>query len=151
MNYWIEVTSGLRWYRLLKEKDVRLDAPNTTRHRNFFKELKRDDLVFHYLAGALTPEKEKRSKIVAMSRIVSNPIVDGKRIAAKCAETVMLPSPVSRYELGGARPKSKGLKKLLRVNMQRYLTQISQSDFESILDAHPANARRFPKSRRASN
>ncbi|MBA7622763.1 hypothetical protein ES703_30149 [subsurface metagenome] len=143
MSYWIEVTSGLRWDRLLKEKNIRLDAPNTTRYQGFFKKVKAGDLVFHYLTSSLTRPKEKRSKVVAVSTVASNPAVVGKRIVANCVGTVMFPKTISCSELSKINPKSKNLRKLLKVNMQRYLTPITQLDFDSILGLYPENKKKF--------
>jgi hypothetical protein len=147
MSYWIEVTTGIRWTRLSSEGRVRLDAPNTSRYQTFFQGLKSGDFVLHYLTGVLTPEKEKRSSIVGVSLIESNPIIEGKKITAKCSKVLEFAKPVSYKELCGVEPKSVPLRKLLKLSMQRYLTQISMSDFESILNVHPANMRRFSKSR----
>lgn len=148
MNFWIEVTSGMRWDRLLKI-GVALEAPNTTRYQHFFEGVKFGDFVLHYLTTSLTSQKEKRSSVVGVSRAISDPIVEGKKIVAKCSDTLEFPKPVSYNELIGLKQKSPSLRKLVGVSMQRYLTQISQSDFESILGVHPANMRRFSKSRLA--
>lgn len=148
MDYWIEVTSGMRWDRLLKDC-VALEAPNTTRYRNFFKNLKAGDLVVHYLTSSLTPQREKKSSIVGMSLVTSDPAMVGRKITARCSNTLEFPKPVPYSELRTIRRKSVGLDRLLEFSMQRYLTQISKSDIESILSVHPANNRRFSKSRLA--
>jgi hypothetical protein len=145
MNYWLEVTSGLRWSKLLKE-GVRLDAPNTTRYQNFFKGLETGDIVLHYLTATLTPQKEERSSVVGVSKIASTPTVIGKRIVAKCSHTLKFPTPISYSELRGIKRKSAELRGLLKINMQKYLAQISDFDFKSILDIYQANKKRFSKS-----
>ena len=146
MNFWIEVTSGMRWDRMREERNVVLSAPNTTRYRNFFQNLKTDDLVLHYLTASLTRNKEKRSSAVGVSKVASDPTVAEKPIIAKCSDTLEFPKPVSYSALCGIKPKSAEFGKLLEVSMQRYLTQISQSDFELILGIYPANEKRFRKS-----
>lgn len=148
MNFWIEVTSGMRWERLLKE-GIALEAPNTTRYRHFFEGVRAGDLVLHYLTTSLTPKKEKKSSVVGASRVAADPAAVGKKIVAGCSDTLELPKPVLYNELHGLKRKSPLLSKLVRLNMQRYLTQISRPDFESILGMHPANMRRFSKSRLA--
>jgi len=138
MNHWIEVTSGIRWNRLLRE-GVALQAPNKTRYRNFFKDLKANDVVLHYLTSALTPEKKLQSRIVGVSQTASSPLFTKSRISVQCFNLEILHTPIHLSELIQIKPKSNGLKALLRVNMQRYLTKISKSDFESIIDLHPEN------------
>jgi len=145
VNFWIEVTSGMRWSRLLDE-GVALEAPNTTRYRNFFEGLKAGDLVLHYLTTTLTRQTEKQSSVVGASKIASDPTVIGRKIVAKCSCTAEFPKPIPYSELRRTVRKSKEFEKLLRVGMQRYLTQISCPDFESVLGIYPANMKRFSKS-----
>lgn len=130
---------------LLKE-GVALEAPNTTRYRNFFEDLKAGDLVLHYLTTTLTRQKEKRSSVVGASKVVSNPAVIGRKIVARCSGTVEFPKPIHYSELRRTVRKSEKFEKLLRVGMQRYLTKLSRPDFESILGTYPSNKKRFSKS-----
>ena len=143
-NFWIEVTSGMRWERLLKE-GVTLMAPNTTRYRHFFEGMKSGDFVLHYLTASLTSQKEKRSSVVGVSLVASDPALVEKKIVAGCSNTLELPKPISCNELRGLKQKSTLLRKLVEFSMQRYLTRISRSDFGLVIDAHPANKRRFSK------
>lgn len=145
MNFWIEVTSGMRWSRLLKE-GVALEAPNITRHQHFFAGIKSGDFVLHYLTTSLTREKEKRSSVVGASKIDSDPSLVGKKIEARCSGTIEFPKPVLYSELQRINTKSEEFDKLVRVSMQRYLTRISESDFESVIGVHPANMKQFSKS-----
>jgi hypothetical protein len=144
VDYWIEVTSGSRWERLLKTR-VALEAPNTTRYQNFFKGLKPGDIMLHYLTMALTLPKERRSTIVAVSKVASKPEVLEKKIVAECKNTKVLPKPIPFSKLQEIKGRSGEFNKLLRMGMQRYLTRISQSDFESVLSVYPANRKRFLK------
>jgi len=144
VNFWIEVTSGLRWGGLRKE-GIELSAPGTTRYRNFFKNLKTGDFVLHYLTTSLTRQKEKQSSVIGASRIASDPTVVGKKIVARCSGTIEFPKPVPYSELHRIGRKSRKFDTLLRMGMQKYLTQISRSDFDSILGAYPANRKRFSK------
>ena len=145
----MEVSSGSRWERLLKDGAM-LDAPNTTRYQNLFKGLTLGNLVLHYLTTSLTREKSMQSSVVRASRVASDvtvvPTAVGEKIVAKCSKVVVLPKPIPYLELNQIPKKSKGFAKLLRAYMQRYLTQITKSDFESILEIYPANKKRFLKS-----
>jgi len=143
-NLWIEVTSGVRWNRMLKEGVVVLEAPKQTRYLNFFKDMKANDIVLHYLTNALTYKKEWRSSIVAISKTISEPIILDFKIQARCSEPIMLPKPISyslMLKLRGQ--KSEKFKELLNIKMQRYLTKITLSDFYTILDAYPENRKLF--------
>jgi len=148
MNFWIEVTSGMRWDRLLRE-GIALEAPDRPRYRHFFEGVKSGDFVLHYLTASLTSQKEQRSSVVGVSRVASDPTVVGKKVVAGCSDTLKFSKPVSYNELLGLKRKSPLLSRLVGCHMQRYLTQISRSDVESILGVHPANMRRFSKSRLA--
>ena len=143
---WIEVTTGIRWGRMLAERNIRLDAPNTARYRNFFRGLKAGDLVLHYLTITLTPASDKRGCVAWVSGVESSPALAGDRIVAKCWGTLELPRPVPCKKLRELRGKSAQLTKLVRMCMQRYLTRITHSDFESILGLYPENMKRFLKS-----
>lgn len=148
MDFWIEVTSGMRWERLLKE-GIALEAPDRPRYRNFFEGIKSGDFVLHYLTTSLTDQKEQRSSVIGVSLVASDPTVVGKKIVAGCSNTLEFSKPVSYKELLGLKRKSPSFCGLVGYSMQRYLTQISRSDVESILGVHPANMRRFSKSRLA--
>ncbi len=143
MNYWLEVTIGVRWQRMLEEGQIRLDAPNKTRYINFFNGMEAGDIILHYLTSALTPSRlrEKKSSVFAVSKIASNPQVVGNKIVAKCSGTYLFKKPVPRSELMNLPKKSSELEKLLRVSMMRYLTKISDSDFVSIVKKLPENKR----------
>lgn len=146
MNFWIEVTSGMRWHRMYEGKDIALSAPIRTRYLNFFNGVMTGDTVLHYLTTALTRSQEQRSSVVAVSGIASDP-AEKRRIEAKCSNTVLFPKPVSYSELRSIQPKSREFEKLVaRMSMQRYLTQMTKSDFESVLKVHPENWRKFLKS-----
>ena len=148
MDFWIEVTSGMRWNRLMRE-GIALEAPDRTRYRHFFEGVKSGDFVLHYLTTSLTSQKEQRSSVVGVSRVASDPTVVGKKIVARCSDTLKFSKSVSYNELRGHKRKSPSLRRLVGFNMQMYLTQISRSDFESILDVYPANMKRFSRSRLA--
>jgi len=74
----------MRWERLLKE-GIALEAPNTARYRNFFRNVKFGDVILHYLTISLTRQKEERGSVVGVSRVTSDPAVVGKKIVAKCS------------------------------------------------------------------
>lgn len=142
LGYWIEVTTGLRWQRMLNERKIELDAPEKPRYKTFFKNMKSGDIVLHYLTADLVPfnwEEEKKSSIVAVSKVVSDPQIMFGRIVARCSATTPLPNPIPLKALKKVGRKSQELKKLLRVSMRRYLTNVSESDFKFITEILPQN------------
>jgi len=148
LGYWIEVTTGLRWRRMLNERKIELDAPEKQRYKTFFKNMKSDDIVLHYLTADLVPlnwQEEKKRSIVAVSKVVSDPQIMFGRIVATCSGTTHLPKPIPLKALKNIVRKSQELKKLLRVSMRRYLTNISESDFKSIVEILPQNRRAIKK------
>jgi len=131
MKFWIEVTSGIRFERLLRE-GVKLEAPHTTRFINFFKELREGDVVLHYMTATLT-RKEWRSSIIASSRIGKNPEVNGKKIVAPCSNTVMIEPPIKLLQIKKLPEKSDRLDRVLSYSMQKYLIEIDYQDFKNIM------------------
>ena len=140
MNYWIEVTSGLRWSRMLK-KGVVLKAPNETRYKNLFKDVRAGDRTLHYLTASLTSDKRYKSTIVASSRIISDPIMTTMSISAMCNNVNIFPKQIHVKKIKELNINSDGLKSLLNINMQRYLTKMNESDYKSIIHIYPDNAR----------
>jgi hypothetical protein len=137
MRFWIEVTSGIRFERLQRE-GVQLDAPSTTRYQNFFRELRKGDMVLHYTTGSLS-KKEWGSKIIAISIVEMDPKRIGNKIVALCGRTRMLPEPVPLGMMRGMENKSERLSALIHYSMQRYLTEIEQDDLIMILKSNEAN------------
>lgn len=138
MRYWIEVTYGIRWDRLLRTKIV-LDAPNTKRYRTFFAGVGRGDIVLHYLTAALTEQKHLKSSIVAISIVASAPQSVGNKIVADCSLTQTLPAPVKRARLATIKDKSSNFDLLMRQSMQKYLTEITRRDFVEVMRLDRAN------------
>jgi len=134
------VTTGIRWQRMLDEGEIRLNAPNKKRYLTFFDDMMAGDTVLHYLTALTSYElAEKKSSIVAISKIASNPQVIGNKIVAKCSGTSHLQRPIPRAALEKINRKSKELKKLLRMSMRSYLTKISESNFKAITEIFPQN------------
>jgi len=118
---------------------VVLSSPNTQRYRNFFKNVRAGDQVLHYLTNALTRDEEGRSCVVAFSKVSAPPRYEGKRIVSSCSDTIELRKPVPLNKIREMELKSEGLDTLVKMSMQRYLTEITKADFKSILNVYPEN------------
>ena len=105
--------------------------------------MRADDLVLHYLTTSLTKDRRLQSRMVGVSRVTSPPILTSKTITAPCVDTVELPTPVRYTELQQLVLKEGPLKQLIGMRMQRYLTQITESDFTVVIEAKLENSRRF--------
>lgn len=137
MRYWIEVTTGMRIERMIQSGFL-LEAPKTTRYCNFFRNVRAGDTVLHYTTQPLT-RKEWKSSIIAVSKVESDPVYEEKKILAACKDTIFLKTPVSYGELMALEPKSSEMKAAARIRLQKYLNEISFSDFAQILSLHSNN------------
>ncbi len=151
LGYWIEVTTGFRWQRMLNEGEIKLEAPNKTRYQTFFKKMKPGDIVLHYVTGLVPFSWEgKKSCIVAVSKVPLGPQLTFGSIVAKCSGTLHLPRPILYKDIENIENKSEGLEKLLRISMRGYLTNITESDFKSLIEIYPQNRKvveKFMKSK----
>jgi hypothetical protein len=80
---------------------------------------------------------------VGASLVCSYPTVTGNIIRATCSQTIRLMRPIRYAELSTIRKSSPRLSQLLWMNMQRYLTEISEHDFRSIVALRPKDERRM--------
>ncbi len=132
MKYWIEVSDGWSWDLLLKGKRG-LYAPNKKRYATMFKGIDRGDIVIHYLITQMTKDKEKKSSIIGLSRVKSKAYVRENQIIVDLEKITELPKPIKFNVFSKFLEKySIAMQKLIKVGMQRYLTEISQKDFEEI-------------------
>jgi len=139
MRFWIEIVRGeWKWDSSLKGERG-LNAPNKRRYLNFFSGIQAGDIALHYLAGGETSTKEKRSSIVGISRIDSGVGEEGFRLIVKISGAQEFRRPIKFSELKGIMGMSENFEKMVRTNMQTYLTEITRRDFEEILKIHPEN------------
>ena len=137
MRYWVEVTSGLKMEGALNST-MAIYAPLTTRYQNQFSNVERGDIVLHYMTTSLT-KRDWMSSIVGVSTIDEHPRVVRKKIIAQCSRTTIFPVPIHLKSIKAMKNKSDYLEKLLNVNMQQYLSEISQSDFIQIMALNSEN------------
>lgn len=139
MRFWIEVIRGeWNWESSLEGKRG-LYAPNKGRYLNFFSGIQAGDIALHYLAGGETLTRERRSSIVGISRIDSGVLEEGFRLIVKIKGTKGFRRPIRFSELRCITGKSENFEKMVRTNMQVYLTEITRQDFEKILNVHHEN------------
>lgn len=142
MKFWVEVFSGeWNWQGILKgERD--LNALNQTRYLNLFYGVEPGDIVFHYITSSMTRDK-KKSSVLGASEVISRPYIKNKKIIAEIGYTVEFPALVRFKDLKNICRASREFSKLLSLNMQRYLTEITQLDAYKLLSVYPENLRLY--------
>lgn len=143
MKYWIEVTHGdSGWTRKLdKNPELRrgLWAPATTRHKNMLMHLKTGDIVLTYLTSNSTRTKKWKTSIVGVSIVEEDLFVVEKKISVKLNNNLELPIPIKFSEYKNNQLLSPEFKNAISYCFQRYLINISPSDFSSLLHIHEDN------------
>ena len=146
MKFWIEVSSEYRFQQKLSGESG-LYAPRTTRYSNMLKEIKKNDVVFHYITKVNAIKREHGSTIIGISITNSKMNIQESRLTAYLKEINELPMPIGQKDLFSLNKTSLKLKKLLSVNFQRYLTEIDLEDSINILKIHPQNLECILKSK----
>jgi len=137
MNAWIEVSTDYRFDKKI-DRGIGLIAPASTRYINMMKNVKRGDLVLHYIIkqGA---KKYHESSIIGISKAKSVMYENQTRIQVDLIDITLLPTPIRLNELKELKNKSELLKKLVRMSLLRYLSEITAGDSVNLLKIHPEN------------
>ena len=141
MNYWIEVTGGdSKWLNKLRPRNKRgLLAPEQKRYITMLNQIKKGDIVFTYLTNALTDNKLWKSSIVGVSKTAGKMFVEKGSIKVKTTKDTPLREPISFSRFYKIDSFSTMFQKNINRNMQKYLIEITSSDFETLLQIHPRN------------
>ena len=142
MKYWIEVSSEYRFDQKLKGNSG-LYAPNTQRYINMLKHIRTGDIILHYIVSGGTHNKSYASSIVGLSYTDSNMIIQDTKITVDIKGITKLSEPIKKDGLKSINTKSRGLGKLINVNFQRYLTEISKEDLTELSKIRPVNKPHF--------
>jgi hypothetical protein len=137
MKVWIEVSSDYRFDKKVAGESG-LVAPASNRYINMMNDVKKDDIILHYIIKQRA-KKEHESRIIAISKAKSVMQEESLRIAVDLKEIVILPVPVTLKEIKEMKNKSANLKKLIRMSFLRYLTEISVGDLKNILKIYRGN------------
>jgi hypothetical protein len=144
VKIWVEVTSGdWGWTGKVNsslEKPKRgLKAPASTRYFNLFDKINSGDLLITYLTQSLTAKKEWKGAIIGISKIKNNFFQVSNTIFIDTHEDLELPLPIQYYEFKNMDSFSESFNKLIRKNMQNYLSEISNDDFIRLMEIHKEN------------
>ena len=137
MNTWIEVSSEYRFNNKISGKRG-LYAPSMTRYINMLKEISPGDIILHYIT-AHGAKKGHASSIIGISKTCSKMTAESSRLTVDLEEIHILPFPIKRNEIFEIEKKLPSLKSLIRVNFQRYVSEISMGDLKAILEIHLEN------------
>ena len=137
MKPWIEISSEYRFEKKISGESG-LYAPAMTRYINMMKEIRPGDIILHYITvhGA---KKEHASSIIGISKAHSRMTARSSRLTVDLEDIHVLPYPINRNDIFEIDEKLLSLKNLIRVNFQRYLSEISVGDLKTILEIHPEN------------
>ena len=144
MKIWIEVASG-DWAWVQKTQQFTqthkrgLKAPASTRYFNLFNKIEPQDILLTYLTQSLTSKKEWRSAIVGISTIKNSYYQDGNTLFIDTMTDLELPVPIAFSEFKDAKSFSDTFDQLLRLNMQKYISEILKQDFVALLKIHKEN------------
>ena len=145
MKIWIEVTSGdWGWTGKVHEsfsiKPKRgLKAPASTRYFNLLKNIEPGDILLTYLTQSLTSKKEWRGAIVGISTIKNKFFQVSNTIFVDTDTDLEFPAPISFSKFKTMENLSESFKKLVRLSMQNYLSEISHEDFMLLMKIHQEN------------
>ena len=138
MKCWIEVSSEYR-FKQKKKGESGLYAPFSTRYYNMMQPLSLGDIIMHYIVAIGTVNNDFASSIVGISKTASDIENEGSRLIASLENIVILPIPIKLKEIKALENKSPKLEKLIIVNFQRYLTEITKGDSIKLIHIHPQN------------
>lgn len=148
MRWWLVVVDGNRnWVR--HERGQRgLTAPNTGRPAHAaVRDVRPGDLVLMYVTYQSGPP-ELSSSLAAVAMVTSPGIHrDPGPIEADLTAAEVLPVPVKIHQMKRARGLSEPVDRLLRMNMQAYLTPLTTNDIPLLIGAENVEwlRKRYPR------
>jgi len=138
MRAWMEISSEYRFQRKLSGKSG-LYAPSMTRYKNMLKQIKKGDIILHYITKSDAINKSHESAIIGISLAVSSMNENGTRLTLDLSNTVELAYPVNIKDLKKMVIKSGRLRSLISQSFQRYIAEIELVDVMNILRIYPKN------------
>ena len=144
MKYWLEVTQGdWAWVEKVNpespDKKRGLKAPASQRYINLFQPINADDFVFTYLTTTLTNNSKWKSAIVGISKIKNTYYKTGSTLKIDTCQDIEFPIPIKYQQIKEIEDPSAHFQYAFKLNMQKYLFEISSKDFISILKIHSEN------------
>jgi len=138
MRYWIEVTGDYQWELRLKGK-LGLNAPNTRRYANFFKEIDKGDIILHHITTQRALKDDHKSSIVGISKAKSKMYEDGNKLLVDLKDSSEFFSPIAFDDYSKIETPSVKFQYLLHLNLQRYIIEIEKEDVKKIIQLKKEN------------
>lgn len=134
----MEVSGEYRFQKKLSGESG-LYAPLMTRYINMLKQIKKGDIILHYITNSDAIHKSHRSAIIGISLADSSMNEDGTRLTLDLSNTVEFIYPVNIKDLKVMETKSERLQRLISQSFQRYIAEIELVDVKNILRIYPKN------------
>ncbi len=134
----MEISSEYRFQKKLSGKSG-LYAPSMTRYKNMLKQIKKGDIILHYITKSDAINKSHESAIIGISLADSSMNENGTRLTLDLSNIVELAYPVNIKDLKKMETKSGKLQRLISQSFQRYIAEIELVDVKNILGICPEN------------
>lgn len=138
MKAWMEISSEYRFQKKLAGQSG-LYAPSMTRYINMLKQIKKRDVILHYITKSDAIHKSHESAIIGISLADSSMNEDGTRLTLDISNIVEFAYPVNIKDLKRMETKSEKLRSLISQSFQRYIAEIKLVDVKNILGIYPKN------------
>lgn len=138
MRAWIEISSEYRFQNKLSGKSG-LYAPLMTRYINMLKQIRKGDIILHYITNSDAINKSHGSSIIGISSAASSMIENRTRLILDIAHTIELVHPINIKDIKKMGTKSERLQNLISQSFQRYIAEIELVDVRNILKMYPIN------------
>lgn len=146
MRLWIEVANddGAWTRKFASDPDAKqgLRAPATDKYIKLFKPVRINDLVLTHLTS-LSKNRSWRSSIIGISTVCSNAYIKDGNINISLSNCIEFPIPIKFNEYKHNTMFSKQFQWKIKICFQRYLLEMTPSDFFIILGVHSENLDRL--------
>lgn len=134
----MEISSEYRFQKKLSGESG-LYAPSMTRYKNMLKQIKKGDIILHYITKSDAINKSHQSTIIGISLADSSMNEYGTRLTLDLSNLVELAYPVNIKDLKKMETKSGKLQRLISQSFQRYIAEIEMVDVKNIMGVYPEN------------
>lgn len=146
MRLWIEVTNddGAWTRKFASDPDIRqgLRAPAIDKYIKLFKSIRINDLVLTHLTS-LSKNRKWRSSIIGISAVCSDAYIKDDDVNIDLSNCIEFPIPIEFNEYKHNAMFSKQFQWKIKICFQRYLIEITPSDFLILLGVHSGNMARL--------
>lgn len=132
MRYFIEVCSGDRSFEEKLQGNRHINAPINKRYFTMLSQIKKNDIIIHYLTISLTKNKERQASFVGESEVNDEMRKDVFRYICELRDVKAFPHPVKLSSVKKRDEISHSLKRAIGMSMQSYIFEIVKKDYELI-------------------